>query len=155
MEKHLSDVVCSFIPNILNYTVVFATHIALMRVMRDDIPVDGEWRVTGDDVEMATEILYDIYEQLVLWLESEVEVGAKAAEKVARRDEWSNALKVCKTSEIEGKGDGWVLKNDMFDRYANQLGKSKPTVYKRFKDVEGLFNTYRVGNSVYVRFKEE
>ena len=155
MEKHLSDVVCSFIPNILNYTVVFATHLALMRVMRDDIPFDGEWRVTGDDVEMATEILYDIYEQLVLWLESEVEVGAKAAEKIARRDEWNNALNACKTCDIEGKGDGWVLKNDMFDRYANQLGKSKPTVYKRFKDVEGLFTTYRVGNSVYVRFKED
>ena len=155
MEKHLSDVVCSFIPNILNYTVLFATHLALMRVMRDDIPHDGEWKVTGDDVEVATEMLYDIYEQLVLWLESEVEVGAKAAEKVARRDEWNNAFKACKASEIEGRGDGWVLKNDMFDRYANQLGKSKPTVYKRFKDVEGLFNTYRVGNSVYVRFKEE
>jgi len=155
MEKHLSDVVCSFIPNILNYTVVFATHLALMRVMRDDIPHDAEWKVTGDDVEVATEMLYDIYEQLVLWLESEVEVGAKAAEKIARRDEWNNAFKACKTSEIEGKGDGWVLKNDMFERYANQLGKSKPTVYKRFKDVEGLFNSYKVRNSVYVRFKEE
>ncbi len=155
MEKHLSDVVCSFIPNILNYTIVFATHIALMRVERDDIPFDGEWKVTGDDVEMATEVLYDIYEQLVLWLESEVEVGAKAAEKIARKDEWLNAFKVCKQTEIEGKGEGWVLKNDMFDRYANQLGKSKPTVYKRFKDVEGLFNTFRVGNAVYVRFKED
>jgi hypothetical protein len=155
MEKHLSDVVCSFIPNILNYTVLFATHLALMRVMRDDIPHDAEWTVTGDDVEVATEMLYDIYEQLVLWLESEVEVGAKAAEKVARRDEWSNALKACKTTEIEGKGEGWVLKNSLFERYANQLGKSKPTVYKRFKDVEGLFNTYRVANAVYVRFKEE
>ena len=155
MEKHLSDVVCSFIPNILNYTIVFATHIALMRVERDSIPFDGEWRVTGDDVEMATEVLYDIYEQLVLWLESEVEVGAKAAEKIARKDEWNNAFKACKQTEIEGKGEGWVLKNDMFDRYANQLGKSKPTVYKRFKDVEGLFNTFRVNSSVYVRFKED
>ncbi len=155
MEKHLSDVVCSFIPNILNYTIVFATHIALMRVERDSIPFDGEWKVTGDDVEMATEVLYDIYEQLVLWLESEVEVGAKAAEKIARKDEWNNAFKACKQTEIEGKGEGWVLKNELFDRYANQLGKSKPTVYKRFKDVEGLFNTFRVGNAVYVRFKED
>ena len=155
MEKHLSDVVCSFIPNILNYTIVFATHIALMRVERDSIPLDGEWRVTGDDVEMATEILYDIYEQLVLWLESEVEVGAKAAEKIARKDEWANAMKPCKTVDIEGKGEGWVLKNELFDRYANQLGKSKPTVYKRFKDVEKIFKTHRVGSAVYVKFKEE
>jgi len=154
MDKHLSDVVCSFIPNVLNYTVVFATHIAMMRVMRDDIPFNGKWKVTGDDVEMATEIIYDIYEQLVLWLESEVEVGAKAAEKIARRDEWNGAYTTCKTIEIEGRGEGWVLKNDLFERYASQLGKSKPTVYKRFKDVEGMFSTYRVGNAVYVRFKE-
>ena len=155
MEKHLSDVVCSFIPNVLNYTCLFATHLALVRVERDDIPIDGDWKVTGDDIEMATEILYDIYEQLVLWLESEVEVGAKAAEKAARKDEWLNAMKPCKTVDIENKGDGWVLKNEMFDRYASQLGKSKPTVYKRFKDVEGLFKTFKIGNAVYVKLKEE
>jgi len=155
MDKHLSDVVCSFIPNVLNYTVLFAAHIAMMRVERDEIPADGDWRVTGDDIEMATEIIYDIYEQLVLWLESEVEVGAKAAEKIARKDEWSNAMKPCKTVEIEGKGEGWVLKNDLFDRYANQLGKSKPTVYKRFKDIEGMFRTHRVGSAVYIKWKEE
>ena len=155
MDKHLSDVVCSFIPNVLNYTVLFAAHIAMMRVERDEIPADGDWRVTGDDIEMATEIIYDIYEQLVLWLESEVEVGAKAAEKIARKDEWANAMKPCKTVEIEGKGEGWVLKNDLFDRYANQLGKSKPTVYKRFKDIEGMFRTHRVGSAVYIKWKEE
>ncbi len=155
MEKHLSDVVCSFIPNVLSYTCLFATHLALARVERDNIPFDGEWKVTGDDVETATEILYDIYEQLVLWLESEVEVGAKAAEKIARKDEWLNAMKPCKSVEIEGKGDGWVLKNDVFDRYANQLGKSKPTVYKRYKDVEGMFRTHRVGSAVYIKLKEE
>jgi hypothetical protein len=155
MDKHLSDVVCSFIPNILNYTVLFATHLAMIRVERDNIPADGDWKVTGDDVEMATEILYDIYEQLVLWLESEVEVGAKAAENIARKSEWINAIKPCKTVEIEGKGEGWVLKNDMFDRYANQLGKTKPTVYKRFKDVEKLFKSFRLGQAVYVKLKEE
>jgi len=155
MDKHLSDVVCSFIPNVLNYTVVFATHLALMRVERDEIPYDAEWKITGDDVEMATEILYDIYEQLVLWLESEVEVGAKAAEKVARREEWLDAMKSLKTVEIENKGDGWVLKNDMFQRYANKMGLSMPSVYRRFKDVERMFRTQRVGSAVYIQIKEE
>ena len=58
MDKHLSDVVCSFIPNILNYTTIFATHLAMMRVERDGIGIEDDWTVTGDDVEMATEILY-------------------------------------------------------------------------------------------------
>jgi len=155
MDKHLSDVVCSFIPNVLNYTVLFATHLALMRVERDSIPYNAEWKVTGDDVEMATEILYDIYEQLVLWLESEVEVGAKAAEKVARKSEWLDAMKGLKTVEIENKGEGWVLKNDMFQRYANKLGLSMPSVYRRYKDVERMFRTQKVGSAVYIKFKEE
>ena len=155
MDKHLSDVVCSFIPNVLNYTVIFATHLALMRVERDELSYDAEWKITGDDVEMATEILYDIYEQLVLWLESEVEVGAKAAEKVARKEEWLDAMKSLKTVEIENKGDGWVLKNDMFQRYANKMGLSMPSVYRRFKDVERMFRTQRVGSAVYIQIKEE
>jgi len=155
MDKHLSDVVCSFIPNVLNYTALFAVHLAILRIESEGVGQHDEWLVTGDDIEMATEILYDIYEQLVLWLESEVEVGAKAAEKIARKDEWLNAIKPCKSVDIEGKGEGWVLKNDMFDRYANQLGKSMPTVYKRFKDVESMFKSHRVGNAVYVKLKEE
>lgn len=155
MDKHLSDVVCSFIPNILNYTVLFATHLACMRVMRDNVALDAEWLVTGDDVEAATEILYDIYEQLVLWLESEVEVGAKAAQKVARREEWNNAYKVCKQVDIEGKGDGWVRKNEMFDRYGSQLGLSKPSIYKRFSETGDLFRTARVGTTVYIKFRED
>ncbi len=155
MDKHLSDVVCSFIPNILNYTVLFATHLAMIRVERDNIPFDGNWVVTGDDVEMATEILYDIYEQLVLWLESEVEVGSKAAEKIARRDEWMNAMKGCKSVDVEGKGSGWVLKNDLFEKYGSQLGKSKPTVYRRYQDVAQMFRTHKVGNAAYVKMKEE
>jgi len=155
MDKHLSDVVCSFIPNVLSYTVLFATHIALMRVMRDGIGVEDEWSITGDDVEMAAEILYDVYEQLVLWLESEVEVGAKAAEKAAVMQGWHKARKVCKTVEIEGKGEGWVLKSQLLERYGSQQGRSKPAVYERFKKVEKNFLTARIGKAVYVKFKEE
>ena len=155
MDKHLSDVVCSFIPNILNYTILFATHLACMRVMRDGIGFDKEWLVTGNDVEAATEILYDIYEQLVLWLESEVEVGTKAAQKVARREEWKKAYDVCKKVEVEGRGDGWVRKNEMFDRYGSQLGLSRPSIYKRFSETGDLFRSAKVGTTAYVKMKEE
>jgi len=155
MDKHLSDVVCSFIPNVLSYTVLFATHIALMRVMRDGLGVEDEWLVTGDDVEMAAEILYDVYEQLVLWLESEVEVGAKSAEKAAMIQGWQKAFGVCSTVEVEGKGDGWVLKSQLLEQYGSQQGRSKPAVYQRFKQVQVQFKTTRVGKAVYIKFKEE
>lgn len=155
MDPHLSDVVCSFIPNVLSYTVLFATHIAMMRVMRDNIHVETEWTVTGDDVEMAAEVIYDVYEQLVLWLESEVEVGAKAAEKVARVEGWMKAYKVCKAVEVEGRGEGWVLKSDMMTRYQSQQGRSQTATYERFKSIKDKFQTTRVSNSVYIRPKEE
>ena len=157
MDKHLSDVVCSFIPNVLSYTVLFATHIAMMRVMRDDIGVEDTWTVTGDDVEMAEEVIYDIYEQLVLWLESEVEVGAKAAEKAATIQGWMKAYKVCQSTDIEGKGEGWVLKSDLMSRYQNQQGRSKSAAYERFKQVHDKFQTTRQGalKTAYIRPMEE
>ena len=109
----------------------------------------------GDDVEMAAEVIYDIYEQLVLWLESEVEVGAKVAEKAARIDGWMKAYKVCKSVEVEGRGNGWVLKSDMMARYMSQQGRSQTATYERFKSVKDKFQTTRVNNSVYIRPKEE
>ena len=155
MDKHMSDVVCSFIPNVLSYTVVFATHIAMLRIMRDNIHIEDEWFVTGDDIEMATEIIYDIYEQLVLWLESEVEVGAKAAEKMARIEGWMKAYKTCKPVEIEGRGEGWVLKSEMMSRYQSQQGRSQTATYERFKSVRDKFQTTTLSNSKYIRPKEE
>ena len=156
MDKHLSDVVCSFIPNVLNYTITFAVHLAMIRVMRDDTPHDGEWLVTGDDVEMATEIIYDIYEQLVLWLESEVEVGAKAAQKVAQKDEWVKAISRCKAVDVEGKDGQWVLKSELLTLYGSLLGLSKPSVYRRFELVKEMFITTRLPKqtAMYIQFKE-
>ena len=153
MDKHLSDVVCSFIPNVLSYTVLFATHIAMMRAMRDNIGLEEVWTVTGDDVEMAEEVIYDIYEQLVLWLESEVEVGAKAAEKAAVMNGWMKAYNACKSIEIEGKGEGWVVKSNMMSRYMNQQGRSKSASYERFKQVKPKFNTHHLNSTQYIRPK--
>ncbi len=48
----ISDVVASFIPAMENYTVIFATHIAMM---------DDKWVVDGEHVRMATEILFDLF----------------------------------------------------------------------------------------------
>tara|TARA_R110000765_G_scaffold73880_1_gene144712 strand:- start:24 stop:1454 length:1431 start_codon:yes stop_codon:yes gene_type:complete len=153
MDKHLSDVVCSFIPNVLSYTVLFATHIAMMRAMRDNIGLEEVWSVTGDDVEMAEEVIYDIYEQLVLWLESEVEVGAKAAEKAAVMNGWMKAYNACKSIEIEGKGEGWVVKSNMMSRYMSQQGRSKSASYERFKQVKPKFSTHHLNSTQYIRPK--
>ena len=155
MEKHLSDVVCSFIPNVMSYTVLFASHIAMMRVMRDGVGLEEEWTITGDDVEMAEEIIYDIYEQLVLWLEAEVEVGANATAQATIMKGWTNAYKVCADIDIEGKGEGWSLKSEVLKRYQSQQGRSQTATYHRFKAVKDKFeyHTFGTGNAKYMRPK--
>ena len=104
---------------------------------------------------MATEIIYDIYEQLVLWLESEVEVGAKAAEKAARVEGWYKAMKACKATEIEGRGEGWVVKSELMSRYMSQQGRSQTATYERFKSVKDKFQETTVSNTKYIRVKKE
>ena len=64
----IGDVVASFIPAMENYTVILSTHIALM---------EDTWVVNDEHVDMAKEILYDLFNNLIEWLEGEVEIGAK------------------------------------------------------------------------------
>ena len=154
MDPQLSNVVCSFIPNILNYTVLFATHLAILDTMEND----GEWEINGDHVDMALELIYDIYEQLVIWLESEVEVGAKAAEKAVKRKAWKDAFGSRKTHDLgEVKGVGWVLKSDMLQAYGSKQDRSQPVVYNHYltvgpKSGSPLFKEPKVKGVPYVRW---
>ena len=68
---------------------------------------------------------------------------------------WQKAFGVCSTVEVEGKGDGWVLKSQLLEQYGSQQGRSKPAVYQRFKQVQAQFKTTRVGKAVYIKFKED
>ena len=70
MDEKMADVVCAFIPNLLNYTISIATHFALLDEYNTAESIH-DWTVSGDHVEMAAEIIYDLYEELLTWLESE------------------------------------------------------------------------------------
>ena len=47
----IGEVVASFMPAVENYTVIFATHMAML---------DEVWEITGEHVDMAKDILYDL-----------------------------------------------------------------------------------------------
>jgi hypothetical protein len=79
----IADVVASFIPAMENYSVILATHIAMM---------DDSWVITGDHLDMAKDILYDLFKNLIQWLEGEVEVGAKKVEKEQHKKDWMAAF---------------------------------------------------------------
>jgi hypothetical protein len=72
MGPEKQGICASFIMGLQNYTNVLAHHMAM---------VEGVWTVTGDHVDMAKEILFDLYQNLIQWLESEVKVGSGGSEK--------------------------------------------------------------------------
>ena len=66
MSPSTSEIVASFTPAIENYLGIFAMHMAIL---------DESWVVTAEHVDMAHEILIDLFQNLIEWLEDSVEVG--------------------------------------------------------------------------------
>ena len=107
MDEKMADVVCAFIPNLLNYTISIATHFALLDEYNTAESIH-DWTVSGDHVEMAAEIIYDLYEELVTWLESEVELEQVSKARKGREMAWTDAYNKCKVVSVEGKEGDWV-----------------------------------------------
>ena len=143
----ISDVVASFIPAMENYTAILSTHMAML---------DDTWTVTGDHVDMAKEILYDLFKNLIQWLEGEVEIGPKVAERATQRNKWIVAYQTTESVELGNKGDGWRKKNGVISAYLTQTGVTRGTGYAHFaKWATKLFDNAKDGAVAYVRLKEE
>ena len=56
MSPDKQGICSSFIMGLQNYTNILAHHFAM---------IEGSWIVTGDHVDMAKEILYDLYQNLI------------------------------------------------------------------------------------------
>jgi len=158
MDDQLSDVVLSFMPNIENYLNVMATHLLLieMNENKKEGPYDPSevWIITGDHIDMAMEILYDVYERLIVWLESDLELGAAKAERIAKTDAWLKALDACKDYDLgDHRGDGWKRKKDVLKAYGRLQDRSKPVVYKHYGDARGLFKETKMSGTPYVMWK--
>tara|TARA_R110000824_G_scaffold171467_2_gene349115 strand:- start:899 stop:1666 length:768 start_codon:yes stop_codon:yes gene_type:complete len=148
MDTKKQNVCTSFIMGLQNYTNVIAHHMAMM---------ENTWTVTGIHIDMAKEILYDLYKNLIHWLEDKVKVGQTAAE--SRKDEkaWREAFKRCEVHDLEGKGRGWVKKRALFDIFGQvQNLSSQTTINERFNRIGHLFDTTRKpkSNQRYVRLKD-
>ena len=130
-----------------NYTVIFATHMAMM---------DETWEVNGDHVDMATEILYDLFKNLIQWLEGEVEIGPKVAERATQRNKWIVAFQQVEPVELGNRGDGWRKKGSIMSTYMTQNGVTRGTAFNHFsKWAKNIFDTAKDGKVVYLRLKEE
>jgi len=143
----ISEVVASFVPAMENYTVIFATHMAMM---------DETWEVNGDHVDMSKEILYDLFKNLIQWLEGEVEIGPKVAERATQRNKWIVAFQQVEPMELGNRGDGWRKKGSIMSTYMTQNSVTRGTAFNHFsKWAKNIFDTAKDGKVVYLRLKEE
>jgi len=142
----ITDVVASFIPAMENYSVILATHLAMM---------DDTWTVTGEHLDMAKDILYDLFKNLIQWLEGEVEVGAKKAEKAAYKKDWLTAFNMIAPIELDKKGEGWKKKAAVVKQYMNNQDITRATAWSHFTKWAGnFFEATKDGATVYIRVKE-
>ena len=142
----IGNVVASFIPAMENYSVILATHIAMM---------DEKWVITGEHLDMAKEIIYDLFKNLILWLEGEVEVGAKQTEKANHAKNWMTAYNTIAPVELNKKGEGWRKKSAVIKQYCVAEQVTRGTAFSRFsKWGAHLFDAAKDGSTVYIRQKE-
>lgn len=146
MDPKKQGVCASFIMGLQNYTNVIAHHMAML---------EGTWVVTGIHIDMAKEILYDLYLNLIHWLESKVKVGTSAAETKKSEKAWRESFTRCEKFDFDDhRGRGWVRKKAIYEVYGSvQNLSSETSIRERFKRSEHMFDESRDGNRVYVRIK--
>ena len=143
----IGDVVASFMPAVENYTVIFATHMAML---------DSSWVVNGEHVDMAKDILYDLTKNLILWLEDEVEVGFKKTEVSEYKKKFAIAYQNTDAFDFEdSRGVGWHRKTAVIQEYMKLNGVTRGTGWNHFgKFAKDMFDSVKENKVVYLRMVE-
>jgi len=146
MDPKKQSVCASFIMGLQNYTTILAHHMAML---------EDKWVVTATHVDMAKEILYDLYKNLIDWLETKVKVGQSAADKRKAENAWREAFKRCEVFDFDDhRGRGWVKKSEMFTVFGNiQNLSSHSAINQRFNASGSLFDSARDKHRIFVRLK--
>jgi hypothetical protein len=144
----IGEVVASFMPAVENYTVIFATHMAM---------IEGVWTVTGEHVDMAKDILYDLTRNLILWLEDEVEVGFKKTEVAEYRNKFTLSFQNTDKYDFEdSRGNGWARKEAMLKVYEERANVTRGTAWNHFtKYAKDMFDTTKSGKLVFLKLKKD
>ena len=122
-SETIRETAVSFIPNVENYTMIFANLIAI--TMRSS-------QITEDHVMMASEIIYDNLHNLTIWLEQKQNVKDKKR-MAGERAAWMQAFNQCKRFVDERDGKERVKQSDLLATYAAQQCIANITAQRRFK----------------------
>ena len=145
MSPSMSEIVASFTPAIENYLGIFSVHMAIL---------DGKWVVTAEHVDYAHEILFDLFQNLISWLEDSVEVGGNKQKEIKIHDAMIVSYGECTPHELDTHGDGWRLMAIVQSTYTSKAKVSKSTAERHFKDYGGsLFERKKMGGRVFLRKK--
>lgn len=149
MDPKKQGVCASFIMGLQNYTNILAHHMAM---------IEGVWVVTGDHIDMAKEILYDLYHNLIDWLESEVKVGMAGAAKRKLQSSWKGSYWRCEQFDFnDNRGPGWVKKATLMEMFGKAENlSSKAGINNKYNETGSeMFEETREGKSKYVRLLKE
>lgn len=149
MDPHKQGVCASFIMGLQNYTNIIAHHMAM---------IEGTWCVRGDHIDMAKEILYDLYHNLIHWLEAEVKVGMGIKEAKTMEVGWKKAYFAGEKLDFDdGRGENWTAKSALFATYGkHQNLSSNNSINKKYNDHGAkMFEETNVGSKKYVRLRKE
>jgi hypothetical protein len=117
----IRETAMSFIPNVENYTIIFANIIAA--TMKTSV-------ITADHVMMATEIIYDNLHNLIIWLEQKQDVKAKKRRENEMHG-WKKAYNLCGKFAHKKSNKEVVAKKDLEKRYASEAAVSTRTAERR------------------------
>ena len=120
--------------------------------------IEGTWTVRGDHVDMAKEILYDLYQNLIHWLESEVKVGQQGSEKKAMQGLWKSAYDRCERYDFDDRrGIGWGKKSDIMKAFGELANlNSKSSINSKYNDFGArMFEETREGVRIYIRLRPD
>jgi hypothetical protein len=116
--------------------------------------LDNKWKITAKHVDMAFDILLDLFKNLISWLEDSVEIGGNKGKESKIHEDMLKVYNECTGYEIDGQGDGWRRQASLHQLYMSSVGVSKATVNRHFKDYASkLFNRKKSGQRVYLRRK--
>jgi len=145
MNPAMSEIVASFTPGIENYLGIISLHMALL---------DKSWEIKEEHVDMAHEILHDLFLNLISWLEDSVEVNGNKAKEGKLLEQMLKAYNDSVGYEIEGHSGEWRRKQAVLSKYTENTGVSKSTAERHFKDYASkMFNSRKQGKRIYYQHK--
>lgn len=145
MNPAMSEIVASFTPGIENYLGIISLHMALL---------DKSWEIKEEHVDMAHEILHDLFLNLISWLEDSVEVNGNKAKEGKLLEQMLKAYNDSVGYEIEGHSGEWRRKQAVLTMYTENTGVSKSTAERHFKDYASkMFNSRKQGKRIYYQHK--